>query len=290
MSGERPADSGRPGDSGRPVDGEWPGEAEEAVTDMAGRGARRFAEDLLTGHRPRSFTASPEDAEQVRAAITLRAAAPEADTPNPDFVADLHRRLAAAMEAEPAGEPALTPAPEPARVDPARAAARRRLGPRWLGTRRRFVGVGAVTAAAAAAGGVVGAAVDRMLSSGGGRPGVAAADRVLEPVTGTWWTVATTADLPEGGVHAFDLGTVTGFVRRGDGQVAAVSGVCTHQGCRLALDAAARRLNCPCHRTVFNLSGAVVHSQLKTRPRALPQIEVREVSGVIQVLAPPRAT
>jgi nitrite reductase/ring-hydroxylating ferredoxin subunit len=143
-------------------------------------------------------------------------------------------------------------------------------------------------AGAATAGGAVGAGVDRLLS-GGNRSGRNGTERVLVPNSATWWTVATTRDLPEGGVRAFDLGTVIGFVQRSGGQVSALSGVCTHQGCRLALDAAVRQLTCPCHRTVFGLSGEVVHSQLRTPPRTLPEIEVREVSGVIQVLAPPRS-
>ncbi|MCL9798104.1 nucleoside deaminase [Frankia sp. AgKG'84/4] len=40
-----------------------------------GRGARRFIDDLLAGRRPRSFAASAKDAEEIRTAIALRAAA-----------------------------------------------------------------------------------------------------------------------------------------------------------------------------------------------------------------------
>lgn len=68
----------------------------------------------------------------------------------------------------------------------------------------------------------------------------------------------------------------------------AVSGVCTHQGCHLALDPAARWLRCPCHRTVFAVTGEVVHSELPTPPQTLPKLVVREVDGVVQVFAPPR--
>jgi len=278
-----------------------------------GRGARRYVADLLAGRRPRPFAATSEDADELRAAITLRAAAPGADAPDPAFVADLHRRLAAVAADDARADtgtrlagaltqpptPTPTPAPAPGRASIAEAVSAGEVaagepGPAFDGarragggTRRRFVTVGSIAAAGTAAGAAVGAVVGRAISDDG-RSSTTAADNVLMPTTASWWTVATSQDLPEGGVRAFDLGTVSGFVRRTDGQIRAVSGVCTHQGCQLALDAAARRLACPCHRTVFALTGEVVHSQLRTPPRTLPEIQVREVSGKVQVLAPPR--
>ncbi len=272
-----------------------------------GRGARRFIDDLLAGRQPRSFAASAKDAEEIRTAITLRAAAPQAAEPRPDFVAHLHRRLAAAADAEashspesgpqalagerlaPGGLSTRGPAPR-AGAQPPSAGAGRRAGNSWrAGTRRGFVWVTSVAAGAAAVGAAVGAGADRLFSRGGGGAETTAADHVIVPNTATWWTVATSQDLPEGSVRAFDLGAVTGFVERRGGEVRAVSGVCTHQGCQLALDAAVRRLNCPCHRTVFELTGEVAHSQLTSPPRTLPEFEVREVSGVVQVFAPPRS-
>lgn len=98
------------------------------------------------------------------------------------------------------------------------------------------------------------------------------------------------AELPEGGLLPFDVGTVVGFVERTGGGLRAVSGVCTHQGCRLALEPASRELACPCHRTVFALTGTVVRSQLRTPPAVLPRLPVREVDGSIQVYAPPTPT
>ncbi|SNQ47379.1 putative iron sulphur protein (secreted protein) [Frankia canadensis] len=280
------------------------------------RGARRpdardHIEDLLADRRPQPFPATDEDAAELRAAITLRAAAPGADTPDPDFVAALHRRLAAAAEADAradvegradagtalTGEHARPPASAQANPPETRPAGEAAAGPprpalgearrTGGGTRRRFVTVGSIAAAGTAAGVAVGAVVGRATGDDDA-PSTTATDDVLMPTTASWWTVATSQDLPEGGVRAFDLGTVSGFVRRTEGQVRAVSGVCTHQGCQLALDAAARRLACPCHRTVFALTGEVVHSQLRTPPRTLPEIQVREVSGKVQVLAPPR--
>lgn len=55
----------------------------------------------------------------------------------------------------------------------------------------------------------------------------------LEPNAGTWRAVGASVDLPDGGAIAFDLGSVNGFVHRTGAKLEAVSGVCTHQGCKL---------------------------------------------------------
>ena len=234
---------------------------------MTGRGARRFIEDLLSGRRPRAFPAQEADVEDLRAAITLRAARPGSDAPRDEFVTDLHRRLAA----EQAGED-----PEGGQV--------RTIG----GTRRRFVQGAAIAAAAAA----VGVAVDRTLISDGqdgtedGQQAAPAA-QTLTPSVGDWRTVAASEELPDGAVRAFDLTSLVGFVQRTDGVAQAVSGTCTHQGCRLLLDAAARRLNCPCHRTAFAVDGELLTHELPVAPAPLPHIATREVNGAVQVYAPP---
>lgn len=231
---------------------------------MSARGARRFIADLLRGRRPRSFHADEADVGELRAAIMLRAAQPGGAEPREEFVADLHRRLAAQLAPERNDQPQ----PQPA-VDT---------------TRRRLVGATSLAAAAAA----VGAVVDHTVVSRGSGQGTAGGQQTLIPSTGQWHTVAASADLAEGGVQGFDLGTVIGFVARNGGQLRAVSGVCTHLGCRLALDMPARRLDCPCHRTSFALSGELLHYQLPVPPAALPLLKVREVRGEVQVYAPGR--
>lgn len=233
---------------------------------MSPRGARRFVADLLRGRRPRSFRAQDTDVEQLRAAITLRSAQPSSGLPREQFVADLHQRLADQL----AGKPTIEDA-EPvgsARVD---------------STRRRLVAASSIAAAAAA----VGAVADHVLSTRIPAPGGVAGPQTLVPNTGSWRTVAASADLTEGDVQGFDLGTVVGFVSRSGGALRAVSGVCTHLGCRLALDAPARQLDCPCHRTSFALDGELVRHQLRVPPPALPQLEVRETDGAVQIYAPP---
>ncbi|SEF20064.1 Tat (twin-arginine translocation) pathway signal sequence [Amycolatopsis pretoriensis] len=221
---------------------------------MTTRGVRRFVKDLLRRRRPRPFTAGPGDEAELRTAVLLRAARPGAGAAGEEFVADLHRRLAQEL-----GEPA-----------PA-------------GNRRRFIQVSSAAAVAAAAG----AGVEYLVTSGA-EPAAAPtpADDVLRPENGEWRAVVAAHDLPEGGVLPFDFGAVAGFVQRSGGQVRAVSATCTHLGCRLNLDAPARRLNCPCHRTSFAVDGAVLVHQLPVTPPPLPHLVVREAGGVVEVLVP----
>jgi len=216
---------------------------------------RRFVEDLLRGGRTRGFRPDDEEAAQMRAAIELRAGRAGSGAASEEFVADLRRRLATELD-----------------EDDADAVAPIRSG------RRRVLQFGSV----AAAGLAVGAVAARAASTSAD-----VAEGPLVPNDGTWTRVAASTDLPDGGVRGFDVDGVTGFVRRDGGQVAAVSGICTHQGCALRLDAPARELRCPCHRTSFAVNGTLVSHQLPTPPRALPTLSVREADGGIEVLAPP---
>ncbi|MFD2416839.1 QcrA and Rieske domain-containing protein [Amycolatopsis pigmentata] len=227
---------------------------------MSTRGVRRFVEDLLRQRRPRRFAAEPDDEAELRTAIMLRDARPGSGVPSEEFVTGLRQRLATELDGETA--------------------------PAQGGNRRRFV---QITSAAAATAAVAGAGLDHILVTAGTSAGPAP-DRTMVPDTGEWRAVVAASDLPEGGVRAFDLGAVAGFVRRAGGQVQGVSATCTHLGCRLALDAPQRRLNCPCHRTAFTVDGAVLFHQLPVEPPPLPHLMVRESGGVIEVFVPPVAT
>ncbi len=224
---------------------------------MSGRTVRRFVEGLLRGQR--TARARPDDLEagQMKIAIELRAARLSSDSPREEFVTDLHRRLAGAMDETPTG------------------------------TRRRVV-IGTSIAAASAAAGIV---VDRtLLRETGAPPPTPLAQGVVEPNTGAWRPVGASVDVTDGGTLAFDLGTVRGFVHRVDAQLEAVSGICTHQGCRLWLDAPENRLRCPCHTTSFSLAGRPVTHQLPIAPPPLPRLQVREIDGVIEIFAPTEPT
>lgn len=228
---------------------------------MIRRTVPRFVEGLLRGRPTGRVRPDDAEAQEMRTAIELRAARLGSDSPREEFVTDLHRRLAGAMAEE--QSPAAGPTP--------------------LGTRRQVV-IGTGLAAASAAAGLV---VGRVLPRGEEqRPPVSTADGVLAPNSGSWQTVGAGAELADGQALAFDLGSVRGFVHRADSQLQAVSGVCTHQGCALWLDAAAQRLRCPCHSTSFSLDGDTLTHQLPTAPPPLPHLQVRENDGAIEVFAP----
>jgi cytochrome b6-f complex iron-sulfur subunit len=232
---------------------------------MNARGLRRYVDDLLRGRRPKPFAPDDFEATQIRTAIDLSAARTGADTPSQDFLSGLHRRLAAQLDDD---------APEA----PTR--------PTWLAANRRQVIVGTSAAATAA---VAAVSVDRLLGSGNSGDDTNEA-RDLIPTDGAWQRVAASSDVPEGAMHPFDLGSVVGFVRRVDGRAEGISGICTHQGCRLWFDAPDDRLRCPCHSTSFSKEGQVLTHQLPISPKPLPKLEVREVSGVIEIFAPPSRT
>jgi cytochrome b6-f complex iron-sulfur subunit len=226
----------------------------------------RYVDRLLGRRRPTPFAATGEELGLVRTAIDLAAAGPDSSEPSPAFIDRLRRELREQ-------EQAATPTPQPA----------------WRATpRRRLLAAGALTATGALAG----AAADELFTQPEGGSGTSAEQSAppgeLVPVTGAWQPVARVAEVPEGAVVTFDLGAVAGFVTRTDGRVQAVSGNCTHQGCRLDLDRARDVLACPCHGATFSLAGVNL-----TRPRqsgqplpALPRLPVRELDGAIQIYAP----
>jgi Rieske Fe-S protein len=224
------------------------------------RGLRKYIDDLLRGRRPKAFQPDDFEAAQIRTAIELRAARPEGDAPSQEFLQDLHARLAKQMTPGAPLEAAPPPTPN---------------------TTRRQVIVGTSAAAAAA---VTAVSVDRLVI--GGQVEAPAASGQLTPNDGRWMRVAASSEVPEGATHAFDLGSVNGFVRRVNGKPEAVSGVCTHQGCRLWFDASDDQLHCPCHTTSFAPSGQVLTHQLPIAPKPLPTLMVREVAGAIEVFAP----
>lgn len=237
---------------------------------MTARGLRRYLDDLLRGRRPTPFRPDEFEATQIRTAIDLQATRPGADAPRPEFLTDLHRRLAAQMAG---GTAPAAPVSRPA------------------ATRRQML-VG--TSAAAAAAAVVAVTADRLVMRGDQPTGddpTASGGGELTPNDGSWQPVAKSSDVGADGVmHPFEHAALIGFVRRVDGHPEAVSGVCTHQGCRLWFDQPDDRLRCPCHSTSFSPTGQLLTHQLPTPPRPLPQLQVREVNDTIEVFAPTEPT
>ncbi len=226
---------------------------------MNARGLRRYIDDLLRGRRPRPFHPDDFEAAQVRTAIDLRAARLGGDAPSEEFLADLRGRLAEQMEGG------------------------RGRTPRVSATRRQVI-VGTSAAAAVA---VAAVSADRLLFTEhtGGGPTTADGGEMV-PNKGSWQVVASSADVAEGDMRPFEVGSLIGFVRRVNGRAEAISGVCTHQGCRLWFDKPDDTLRCPCHTTSFTPTGQVLTHQLPIAPKPLPRLEVREANGSIEVLAP----
>jgi nitrite reductase/ring-hydroxylating ferredoxin subunit len=218
-------------------------------------GINRYIEDLLRGHRPRDFLASPDEAALARTAITLRSVRPGSGAPTEEFVTALHKRLASELE-DTRPEPRVSGRP-----------------------RRAFMRV--ATAAAAIATGTV---AGRLLTTRSAA--TAPLGGAIVPDEGSWQAVLASADLPDGAVRPFTLPALAGFVERAGGRLRAVSGICTHQGCRLSLAEPPTQLDCPCHGAVFALDGTVLSHRLSVQLTALPQIFVRESGGVVQVRAP----
>jgi nitrite reductase/ring-hydroxylating ferredoxin subunit len=207
-----------------------------------------FVDDLIHNRRPRRFKASAEEMQALHGAAALRSVQPGADLPSGDFIERLSRQLRSQLEAPPV---------------------------RQSVSRRALLR----TAGFAAAAGVAGAVIERTITT---QP--LGQQATLTPDNGTWRAVAAVADVPAGQAIRFSSGPVEGVVVNDGGTIKAVSAVCTHQGCLLLLDAAAHRLRCPCHPTVFSVTGKLLSYHLATPPANLPALQARVRDGHIEVL------
>ena len=73
--------------------------------------------------------------------------------------------------------------------------------------------------------------------------------------------------------------------RADDGEVFAVSAICTHMGCDVAWNGAERTWDCPCHGSRFRVTGEVLHGPA-TRP--LERVEVAEREPEVVAHSSPR--
>jgi Rieske Fe-S protein len=85
----------------------------------------------------------------------------------------------------------------------------------------------------------------------------------------SWWPAATLSDLIEGEPTPVTIRRTQAdgyrqtvnrevvFLIKSQDTVTALSSTCTHLGCRVAWDAAAAVLKCPCHGGTFDKNGAV---------------------------------
>jgi cytochrome b6-f complex iron-sulfur subunit len=121
---------------------------------------------------------------------------------------------------------------------------------------------------------------------------------------GAWVTASFLRPRPRAGTDAgiltagpldrFEPGSVTAFpegrfylVRLQDGGFLAVHRECTHLGCTVPWDDAAKRFACPCHASAFDITGAVTGPPA---PRPLDYFPVRIENGFVKVVVATRLT
>lgn len=218
------------------------------------RRVNRWVDALLGDRSPRRLRGREKDADLLRAAIELRAAAPGAGMPDQRFVDDLHRRLAVETQGV---------------VIPERGLSRRRL----------LVSGGMAVAAAAA--GVVG----EKLVDGRGGPVTPQPEAELVADQGRWIAVTTVAAVPSGTAVRFSTGAIEGLVVNRNGVIEALSAACTHLGCIVTFNRDAGRLDCPCHNTSFGLDGSVLFQGYALPLPPLPRVPSRVRNGNVEVLA-----
>jgi nitrite reductase/ring-hydroxylating ferredoxin subunit len=210
-----------------------------------------FVDRLLADKRSRRYPATPEEFEAIQVAIRLRAARPGSELPDPAFMERLGHRL------------------------------RSELGEVEMDRKRTRRGIFR-TAAVAAGAVVVGGAADRLQQ----RTVPPLSTQSLVPDAGSWRPVAAVSALSTGQAMRFSTEEVHGILINDGGRVRALSGVCTHLGCLLTINAEAQTFDCPCHDLAFSWSGSVLYYRLQSRPAALPEILTRVRGGTIGVLLP----
>jgi Rieske Fe-S protein len=223
------------------------------------------------GLRPNSGPLSADEARAQVMAAGLRAAAPGAAEPDPDFVARLRQRLldpAAAQQAVVLN----------GRHEPREQHERRRPAPSGV-SRRAILAGGLGVAAAAAAGVAVGVGVEHAMDAPQPRPALVPAGR------GAWLPVASVDALAVGQVLRFTANSVVGFVRRTNEGFVALSGSCTHMGCFLDWKSTARTYDCPCHGGRFSEDGSSAPSSIVAY-QPLPKLETRVEQGKVWVYVP----
>jgi nitrite reductase/ring-hydroxylating ferredoxin subunit len=106
----------------------------------------------------------------------------------------------------------------------------------------------------------------------------------LDVHNGKWFRVTDVAALPPGTVHAFTAGPVQGYLINREGEIYALSRICTHVGCSLNFDSRGQTLICPCHGAHFDLHGQFQHGPrryIQSLP-PLPTVRVRVMGQAVE--------
>jgi nitrite reductase/ring-hydroxylating ferredoxin subunit len=219
----------------------------------------RYLDALLGGERPSpDDVLSRDEAEMARLAAEIAGAIRrEAADPDPAFVEQLRLRMSAADEGMAAMQ-----VPPPVRDQPTEPA-----GSRSFRLSRRQLLQGGIGAAAGLAAGIIGISLagrrDTRSPTLGGDADLVAGD-------GFWVEVAELADLPPGAALRFSTAAFDGFVVNDDGEVRALSSVCTHMGCTLHYRPEWQDLRCPCHGASFDLAGRLANGRRAWREEPYP--------------------
>jgi len=218
----------------------------------------QYLDALISGERPSpDHVANGDEAEMARTAAELAAAASVAQTgsqgadPDPAFVEQLRLRM---RQADRAIASLKVPPPVRPLSAPDEAA------PSYLSririSRRALLQSGAGAAVGLAAGALGLAALRPSPTQ---RP--LGGDTALVGGEGFWQGVATLANLPPGSAFRFTTASFAGYVVNDDGQIRALSSVCTHMGCTLYFRPDWKDLRCPCHGASFDLKGELANGR-----------------------------
>jgi len=207
------------------------------MTDERVDGFSGYVDALLEGERPSPDDVAADEAPMARLAAELAAASlPEEPAPDPAFVEQLRLRMREADR----GIATVSGLPLPG-------IGRVRL------SRRDLLRTGLGAAIGLAAGGAAVAFLGQRSRDAFIDPG-----RSLAPA-GEWTAVARLADLPVGAVTRFSTVAFDGFLVNDEGEIRALSSVCTHMGCTLAYRPERNDLRCPCHGASFDLYGKLAN-------------------------------
>lgn len=248
----------------------------------------RYLDALLAGGRPSPDDVEDRDeAEMARLAAEMSAAAdPDAGGPDPAFLDQLRLRMRQA-------DNGIASVQEPLPVRPGLGGSRSRM----TVTRRQLLLIG-LTGAAGLAAGAVGATLLRPAT--GEREWIWDDGTPLVPGAFEWVTVARADEVPVGSAVRFTTPVFDGYVVNDDGEIRALSSVCTHMGCTLQFRPAWSDLRCPCHGASFDLAGELANGRARWRetggyrgderayPIELPNLvrpEVRVLDNQVQVKA-----
>lgn len=227
-------------------------EAGEALEPRAER-FERYLDALLAGGRPSpDDVADRDEAEMARLAAEMSAAAdPEEGGPDPAFLDQLRLRMRHADQG-------IASVQEPLPVRPGLGGPRSRIRV----TRRQLLQGGLIGAAGLAAGA---AGMSILRPADGEREWIWDDGSGLVAGEFEWVAVAAVAEVPVGGAVRFTTAAFDGYVVNDDGQIRALSSVCTHMGCTLQFRPSWSDLRCPCHAASFDLAGQLANGRDRWR-------------------------